>query len=329
MFYRTDFEECGLSEGHIQVHGRFILLTVDFEAFTPEMMPIWEEAMQYWSECAQRYRIHFCFFLSVEDIVRLRALDTVLYEGFKDKVKSLNRSGSLFYAHNHGVFDPYSGAQIIPSRVLDGPPLSYNKRVSMFYDAVYRHGLDLTDWLKTVNRLHKEFLSDADCTEPRMSVFRAGGWDYGSSCNDLRQYMNAVVDAGFCVDSSACRGKFGTPSWQVGTAFGVNVIGLAGGLVEVAPCWSVDCSMEPISGSYMGTIFQLRKHRMLWTGEAGVFVVVLHFDHLFHNRSNGLCYFAIKDIAIVRKRIERLFRLLTFIRSILRLKCATFDEVVL
>lgn len=327
LLLKTDFEECGYSEGYIKVPDRLLLLTVDFEAFTPEMMPLWEKAMHYWAECEQQYRLRCCFFLSVEDVVRLRRSDISAYEDFKRGLKTLNRAGSMFYPHNHVVFDPDSGMKMTTDK-FNGFPEDYKKRFSMFYSVVYCHKLDIAEWLKTVKGIYEGFLADAGCAQPRGSVFRAGGWDYGSSCSDLSQYMSGLLKAGFGMDSSACRGTFGTPAWRVGTVFGLNVIRLTGGLVETAPCWSLDCSTEPLSRAYTGNILRLREHRMLWTGNPGVFMIVVHFDHLFHKQTNkGIFYFAVRDIEMVKNRIKRLFRLLVFLQSVLFLRCVTFDEL--
>jgi len=327
---RTDFEEFGLSKGSHPVSTRLLLLTVDFEAFKPDMMPLWLEAMHHWAARAQTSMLRSCFFLSVEDATRLRVADKKMYEEFLEGMKALGDAGSLFYPHNHYVFDAETGEKKIPAKEPGDLPQSHAKRKSLFYDVVRRHQLDLAFWLTTVRESYEKVLSDAGCREPKSLVFRAGGWDYGGSCWDLNRYIEGLVAAGFHADSSACRGVFGTPSWRIGSDFGDNIFWLDRGVLEIAPTWSMDMSIAPLSLSCLRNLFSLREQRKLWSGDAGAFVAVLHFDHLFRSWSKGsIRNFGMKDIGMVKKRIDNLFRLGVFMRSILRLNCATFEDIEL
>ena len=326
---RTDFEECGFSKGPHQVSARLLLLTVDVEAFKGDIMPLWLEAFHHWAACAKKSGLRFCFFLSVEDAVKLREDDQGAYGDFLKAMRKLDDTGSLFYPHNHYVFDTKSGERVALAKEPAGLPSTYRKRQSMFWDVVYRHQLDLGSWLTTVREAYETVLSEAGCQRPSFPVFRAGGWDYGDSCQDLQQYIAALVDAGFRADSSACRGVFGTPTWRIGSHFCANVFKLEDHLLEIAPTWSIDMSVPPFSIPYVRTLLSLREHRNLFRGLPGAFVAVLHFDHLFRGRSRGCIEpFAIQDPTTLKKRIDRLFRILTSLRSVLSLNCSTFDEIV-
>ena len=82
--------------------------------------------------------------------------------------------------------------------------------------------------------------------------------------------------------------------------------------------------------AYMHALLQLGRHHLLWTYSKGIFVVVLHFDHLFQAQSNhGIKLFVGNDFILIKKRIDRLFRFLAFFKSIMRLHCSTFDELSL
>ncbi len=327
---RTDFEEYGLTQGSYPIAGRFLLLTVDFEAFDSELIPLWLEAMRHWAVRAKASRVPCCFFLSVEDAIRLRATNRMGYETFLDAMKALEDAGSLFYPHNHFVFDAVTGEKKPLPHEPEDLPAGYAKRKSLFYDAVYRHRLDFASWSTAVRDSYEEVLSDAGCRKPTLPVFRAGGWDYGSSCRDLPRYIEGLVAAGFRADSSACRGIFETPTWRIGSDFGANIFWLDKGLLEIAPTWSMDISGRPLFPGSLRNLLSLRRQWRLWTGQLGAFVAVLHFDHLFRRWVKGSPEsLALREMETVRKRIDRLFQRIVFIRSILGLTCATFEDIEL
>ena len=90
----------------------------------------------------------------------------------------------------------------------------------------------------------------------------------------------------------------------------------------------MDMSVRSSSPASLLNLLSLRRQWRLWTGHLGAFVLVLHFDHLFRRWVNGSPEsFALREMETVRKRIDRLFRRIAFIRSILGLTCATFDDI--
>jgi len=325
---QTDFEEYGLSRGPYPVAGRLLLLTVDFEAFAPEVLPLWVDAMHHWATCAERTGLRFSFFLSVEDAVRILATAGDAPRRFLGAMRRLDEAGSLFYAHNHFVFDPETGQKKPLAQEPGDLPRGYGKRKSLFFDAVHRHRLRLAAWLTTVREVHEKVLSDAGCRRPAVQAFRAGGWDYGSTPQETELYLDSLASAGFAIDSSACRGTFGTATWRVGADFGRNVFRLTHGLLEVAPTWAMDMSGSPTSAAAVGNLLRLGVQAQLWTGRSGACVVVLHFDHLFRPRPHGsLERLDHREPASVSGRIERWFRVLVLLQSILRLRCATFEDL--
>ncbi len=324
----TDFEEYGLSRDPFPVSGRLLLLTVDFEAFAPEMLPLWLDAMHHWAVRAERSGLRSCFFLSVEDALRIRATGQEAYSRFLEAMRRLDAAGSLFYAHSHFVFDPRTGQKQPLDREPADLPRGYGKRRSIFYDVHHRHHLDWAAWLTIVRESYERVLSDAGCRKPRLSVFRAGGWDYGDCQADLSRYIAGLAAVGFHGDSSACRGRFETPTWRVGTDFGRNVFWLANGLIEIAPTWAMDMGVLPLSAAAAGNLLSLGKQSRLWTRRQGACVVVLHFDHLFRSRSCGrLSSLHSRDLDLVRGRINCSFRVLALLRSVLRLRSATFEDL--
>ncbi len=323
----TDFELFGLSNAPLDVQMRYLLLTVDFEAFRPEFMTLWNEAMHSWSEQAQQQGLPFCVFLSVEDVVKLRVANTKAHDELAQGMRAFDSSGMLFYPHNHRVIDVDSGADRVGAPI-NQPPKSYTKRSSMFFDVVYRHQISLSDWLSNVHRLHNSILKEVRCKIPRVPVFRAGGWDYGSTIEDLDAYMNALKAVGFRIDSSACSGSFNTPTWRIGARYGSNCFKLKNDLVEIAPCLSISCGNDRLIHGILKTLYELREHARLWTYRPGCLVLVFHFDHLFHQWSNeNISYFSIKDIAVIRQRIKQMFRLIQGVKYIFALKSATFDDL--
>jgi hypothetical protein len=325
---RTDFEEYGLSRGSFPVSGRLLLLTVDFEAFAPEMLPLWLDAMQYWAACAKRFELRYCFFLSVEDALRIRAAGREEYDQLLAAMRAIDDAGSLFYAHNHFVFDSETGQKRQMDRESPVFLPDYGKRRSVFYDVCRRHCLDWATWMAIVRESFEHVLTDAGCRKPTFSVFRAGGWDYGESLADLSRYLGGLAAAGFRGDSSACQGRFGTPDWRVGTDYGRNVFWVDHGLLEIAPTWALDASVSPRSAAAVRNYLSLGKQGGLWIGRKGACVVVLHFDHLFRAWPEGMAgRFSPKAIWTVRTLIDRLFRGLGFLRSVLRLKNVTFDDL--
>ncbi len=263
----------------------------------------------------RRFGFRFCFFMSMEDVVKLRVQSKAAYQDFLDCVVLLYQAGTRFYPHNHSVFDPETGAY--PANPDREAPEGYTKRLSMFYRAHYLHGLDFSSWMATVRASYDRFLGEAGLPLPDMLAFRAGGWDYGSSSDDLRQYVEALAHAGYRIDSSACSGTFGTESWRMGAEYQSNVFLLERNVIEVAPNVALDCGRDeqgpsPFDGNSNGP---------------GAFVHVLHFDHLFHRRTPGSCeYFSVTDPDQIDKRIDRFFRTIGTWRST-GLNSATFEEI--
>ena len=141
--------------------------------------------------------------------------------------------------------------------------------------------------MDSVRACYETFLAEAGVPVPDNLAFRAGGWDYGSSPEDLHTYLEALNYAGYRIDSSACSGAFGTPSWRMGAEYQANVFRLGPDLIEVAPNEARNCGM-PQHG--LPSAFQSR------SPGPGVFMNVLHFDHLFHRVRSGECqYFAVTD----------------------------------
>jgi len=324
---RTDFEVCGFSAGVPRLSGRFFLLTIDMEAFQLELMPLWLELMEYWADRAGVLGLRFCFFLAVEDVVHLRAANPGIYQRFLHAMRLLESAGSIFYPHNHYVFDPTTGGKAPVGNEPAGPSRDYPKRQCLFYDTVLRHRRNFGEWLADVRRSYQEIMAEAGCRLPDRLAFRAGGWDYGGSCAELEAYIRGLKAAGFRVDSSACRGTFGAETWRVGTLFGANAFLLEEDLLEIAPTWAIDVSVPPWSLAYLRTLLSLREHSGLVTTRRGAFVVVLHFDHLFRRQTAWtIDEFAVRDIRRLEARIDRLFWLLVVLRGAFRLRCVTFEE---
>ena len=310
----TDFETHGYSSGQIPVEGRHWILTVDFEAFNAESIAGWLRPMRFWAEQANRFGFRSCFFMSIEDIVSLREQSPSGYRDFLDCVNVLYQAGTRFYPHNHSVFDPETGA--FPADPDIAPPTGYTKRPSMFYRVHHLHGLDFGDWMARVKASYERFLDDAGLPIPEMLAFRAGGWDYGSSSDDLRVYTDALSHAGYRVDSSACSGTFGTESWRMGAEYQSNIFSLHPDLIEIAPNVALDCGREQ-----QGTAPFDRSHG------PGIFVHVLHFDHLFHKLSGGSYeYFGVTNPDEIDARIQRFFRTIGGWRLPL-LESSTFEDI--
>jgi hypothetical protein len=310
------------------VTGRYLLVTVDFEAFQPEHVNTWCMAMEHWAERAKRAGLRFCFFIAVENVARLRAQAPDRYRRFITCLHRLQDGGSAFYPHNHYVFDPDTGARPVSPHAASTPPPTYTKRASMYWDVVYRHRLHLAGWLKVVRATYDVLLRDADLMQPNVLAFRAGGWDYGSSSADLANYIDSLAAAGVQIDSSACSGAFGTASWRMGSWFGSNMFRLAPGLIEVAPCSSLDASRSAARCAAR-SVYDFVAHGV-WplTSANGAFVLVIHFDHLFHELRRGTYrHFCVADSATLGARIDRLFAQLTFWRSALSLTSVSFDDL--
>ncbi len=317
-----------MSRGPFPVSGRLLLLTVDFEAFAPEMLPLWLDAMRYWAACAVQSKLHFSFFLAAEDAIRVLASGETASRDFLAAMRRFDDAGSLFYAHNHFVFDPDTGCKRLVAQEPANPSSDYRKRRSLFYDAVYRHRLDLGEWLATIRMTHQTLLANASCRIPRWPVFRVGGWDYGSTPHDVERYLSALGSAGFAIDSSACAGVFETATWRVGSDFGSNAFVCKGDVIEVAPCWVDDCGLDRKPLLTLRRLMALRRHKRLWTGAPGALVVVLHFDHLFHLGTGGARrYFAVTDSERVAERIRRTCRFFSAVRHLLRLESGTFESL--
>src|SRR5262249_4436608 len=78
----TDFEHYGLSPGPLSPRDRYLVLTVDFEAFASDAIHLWTAAMAHWSERAAAAGLVFTYFIAVEDAALLRAEDAQAYREF-------------------------------------------------------------------------------------------------------------------------------------------------------------------------------------------------------------------------------------------------------
>lgn len=322
---KTDLERYGFAGAPLGVRGGQVVVTVDFEAFSAEDVPLWSFGLDEWADQAADRRIPTAFFLAVENAVRLRSAAPAERDRLYTSLRRLGEAGTTFHAHNHYVFDPETGKRpaAAESPAGGGP---YGKRRSFFFDAVRRHAVPLGSWLATVRELRDRVLHEAGCRGPELSVFRAGGWDYGSSRDEVAAYLRGLRDAGFQADSSACRGVFGTRTWRVGAAWGENVFPLLPGLLEIAPTGSMDCGSPLLTRGNLMMLAKWIRHRTLPRRNAGCCVLVLHFDHLFHSRKTGETrWFAVTEPGAIKERVDRLFRTLAALRVLLRLRFTSFE----
>lgn len=326
---QTDLEALGLARGYLDWPRRDWLLTIDLEAFTPATTDLWTHAMDAWAARSSAHGHRFSIFVSVEDLVRLRVEDQDAYRTFLASMLRMAEAGCEFHPHNHCVFDLDDGSRPFDPGPDDPPVPGYSKRPSMFYDVVRRQGHDLAEWLAIVIDQHRRVLDDAGIDAPARLAFRAGGFDNGSSRADLEIFVDALSQNGVEFDSSASGGGFGTRRERLTSTFGRNVFALTDGVVEAAPCVMLDCGAPLVSRSTLGSVRRIAPQaRALLGGGDGLFVGVLHLDHLFHRRP-GRQYelFQVTSAHEVEQRIDRFFRLLDRLRGALRLGSATFGNL--
>ncbi len=278
----TDFETLGLSRGAVSVEGRSSVVTIDFEAFTPETAPAWIEALDAWTDMARASGLKSCLFVSVEDTAALRVNAPRAYANLCDGLQALTAAGGELHPHNHCVFDAVTAEKLSSWTGWPQQAPGYRRRTSMYYDTVYRHGLAWSDWLEAVLDAYRQLLEDAAIDPPPRIAFRAGGWDYGSTREDAEDYLASLSNAGIAIDSSATAGRYGGPEWRIGDRFGANLYHLTPRLIEVAPCWSLNVGGSRPFRSSLGSFARLARAVDIWRQRqrAGVFVTVLHFDHL-------------------------------------------------
>jgi hypothetical protein len=324
----TDFELYGLSDRRLSTVERSWLLTIDFEAFVAEGLDEWLEAMRQWAALSASGRWRFSVFLAVEDVVRLRAGKRSSYQAFLQAVRELHKAGTIVYPHNHGVFNSRTG--LLAAVRPQGVP-GYRKRASFAYDVIHRHHKDLADWLGRVIYHYDEFLADSGIPRPDRLAFRAGGWDHGDTAESSRAYIRALEQNSFSFDSSASSGTFGTRSWRIGAPFGSNVFALSPSLVEVAPCWSLNCNAKLLSSHTVASLVRLLRQPRAWLSRTvpGALVTVLHFDHLFRaaappGAGTGPAY-----RGTVQERVSRFFTLISALRKTLRLESITFEDLAI
>jgi hypothetical protein len=327
---RTDFERFGFSVGRVEVPGRNWLLTVDFEAFSAEHIRLWAAAMQRWALRSREEDFRFTFFVAIEDAVSLRATNPGAYRSLLDGFASLAAAGCAVHTHNHRLFNPETGERQIPRNSDPSLDTDYGKRPSMYYDVVHRHRADFSDWLQIVRCLYETMLSDIGAPLPERLLFRAGGFDYGFTPAELADYIQALAAAGFGIDSSAYNAGNVLRGSRRASAYGENTYLLAPSVLEIAPCWFVDCGVS--FASCRSGWSQLLHHPRLLSPRLhnGVFVTVVHFDHLFHlRRGNQYNYFAVTDVQTVLARIDGFFTSLRFLAKVLRLKSTVGEDLPL
>jgi hypothetical protein len=325
----THFREAGLVRGYVVVSRRQLALTVDLEAFEATRIELWCQAMADWGHQAAAAGLRFSHFVSMEHVARLRTRHPEAHEQFVASLGSLLSGGSNLYPHNHCVFDPATGD--FPGERSGWPQQipGYRPRASMFYDVVRRHHADLAAWLEVVTAEYDRLLGDADLTPPAIRAFRPGGWDHGSTAEEIQTYVSALTSCGYRFDSGDACGSFGDRTWRVGAPFGRNLYQLSGGLIELAPSWSLTCGTRFASARSVAAFVSLLRQPRLWASRRpGVAVGVVHFDHLFHDWTRADGTFGVQSASVVRGRIERLMRGLALLQERLGLEPATFDDVM-
>jgi hypothetical protein len=328
----TDFERFGFARGRLTPDQRNWLLTVDFEAFRPHSVAPWTTAMRHWAEASRTGGWKFSIFIALEDVARLKVDDEAGYRLFLNAIRDLHQAGARFHPHNHCVFDPATGRRPQDRESPRAPVINYRKRPSLFYDVVYRNKLEFRNWCETLRGSYEDFLADAGIPRPGQLAFRAGGWDHGVTEADVADYLDGLASMGVTIDSSASSGVFDTRSWRIGAPFGENTFRLDRSLIEVAPCDFADCGAPVTSREFGGWIARLLFRPSVWMPplrRRGVFLTVIHFDHLFHEGAGAARrMFALGDDAEVSRRIRRFFSELAHIRRVSGLASVGFDELV-
>jgi hypothetical protein len=327
---QDDFSRLGFRGAEVSATRRAWLLTLDFEAFTAQAAPLWNEAMRQWAAHCRAGGWKFSFFISVEDVVRLRAESSGSYNEFLEAAAELHSAGVEYCPHNHCLFDVSTGRRATPAGKRERQVGGYPKRPSMYYDIAYRNGAKFRDWLPTLMRAYDQFLEDARISRPAALAFRPGGWDYGSTKADLRDYLEGLVAAGFSFESGAVTGIGGTRSWRIGAPFGSNTFRLVPPLTEVGPTDSLNCGASFGSIPYFGWTSRLLFQPKLWRPplSPGVLVTVLHFDHLFHaGHGRSTRTFVVNDKKVVARRIEAFFRRIHAARRLLDLDSYEFSDL--
>lgn len=326
----THFQEAGLARAPLPVSGRHLVITVDLEAFDASSIGLWCQAMADWGRHAAVAGLRFSHFVSMEHTARLRARHPAEHERFLEALRGLLAGGSKVYPHNHCVFDPATGE--FPGESSGWPQRipGYRPRASMFFDVVHRHNMELAEWLGVVTAEYDQLLADASVPAPSHAAFRPGGWDHGSTVDEMQTYVRALSQCGYCIDSSDAAGIFGGPTWRVGLPFGKNAYLLPAGLVELAPSWWLTSGAPVTSRKGLGALATLARQPRLWmTRQPGVSVCVLHFDHLFHDWQRRDGAFRVRSAAVVADRIQQVMRGLSIARVRLGLAPATFDDLPL
>lgn len=309
----------GLAGPIVPYDGRTLHVTVDFEAFPPGMTDRWCFALDHWARRSSAHGIPCTFFVSVEDAARLRVEDPVGYGRFLGSLQRVHEAGSAFQPHNHRIFDIETGRQPSPpltSRRVAG----YAKQASFFYDVHHRNQIDLEEWLPLLLFAYRTLCRDADIDSPERLIFRPGGWDAGSTAGEQKRYLEALAGAGFVFHSGDSHGTYGSRDFGIETRFGENIYELHAGLAELAPCWALNCGAicaPPILGALKRLLSQ-----PVWRSRRrrGAFVVVLHFDHLFHRGwRRSLKEFSVRAPEEIRARIDRTFVLLGWLSRVLSL----------
>ena len=312
----THFQEAGLFRGYVLPAGRQLALTVDVEAFDASRIELWCQAMADWGREAAAAGLRFSHFVSMEHVARLRTRHPGPYEEFACSLRSLLSAKCRIYPHNHCVFDPVTGE--FPGERSGWPQriVGIRPRASMFYDVVRRHNLNLAEWLGVVTAEYDRLLRYAELAMPSTRAFRPGGWDHGSTADEMRTYVSALATCGYRVDSSDAAGAFGDRTWRVGTAFGKNVYRLPGGMIELAPSWSLTCGAPLVSRRGLAALAGLMRQPRLWMSRRcgasrGRSAFRSFISRLGPSRRTvGVC-----SSAVVADRIHRLMHGLSIVQS--------------
>jgi hypothetical protein len=325
----NSFVAHGLAEPPLPCEARTLHVTVDFEAFTPEMIDEWAVGMEHWAQVAERLGIRCTFFVSVEDAARLRWEEPSAYGKLLHGLQQLYRSGASLQPHSHRMFDLETGRLFTAPDVPKLVP-GYAKQASLFYDVRHRHGASFAEWFPNILQSHRTLCEDSGVPLPGRIAFRPGGWDCGSTAEEQRCYLRAIADAGVVLHSGDSHGTYGARSYHIESRFGENMFPLESGVVEIAPCWGLNCGAPTVSPQLAGAMRRLLGQPVIIPGRPGAFVTVMHFDHLFHRGwRSGLQPFSVHSPDEIRRRIDKSMGLIAGLSRFLSLHSALLQDLEL
>ena len=265
----------------------FYLLTEDFEPLveSPADLDHIQEVLKFASGLSSQYKVPWTHFVDANSLAAaFISSDQDLKQRCRAMIgdlRAMAEAGDDCELHLHGPLNRELLEQLKAEEKLHvrGSGLEaqehYRQRRSFFFESFYREGYRaMVGSLTYAKRLLETSVYDG---KMQVLAFRPGGWDHGSSDQDVLMYFHALSDSGLVANSGLSQGDFGGKNWRVGNDPGYNL-----GAVSLGEKTLLEVSPTAGPGGYLNPVLphDLNKLASSLKDEMPVIVAVYHLGGL-------------------------------------------------